>query len=136
MSERIEKVRENHHKGYNCSQAVACAYCDLFGIDEETAFRAMESFGGGMAMLSTCGAVSAMAFLAGLKNSDGNLDAPKSKQTTYKDMRIMANEFKEMNQSVICRELKGIDTGVVLRSCAGCMEDCAKIIEEYLLKNE
>ena len=34
MSSRVEKARENHGKGYNCCQAVACAYADLVGVDE------------------------------------------------------------------------------------------------------
>lgn len=32
---RIEKAKENHKNGYNCSQAVACAFCDEVGIDEK-----------------------------------------------------------------------------------------------------
>ena len=30
---RIEKALENHKKGYNCSQSVACAFCDKIGMD-------------------------------------------------------------------------------------------------------
>ena len=36
METRVDKVAEKHKSGYNCAQAVACAYCDLIGIDEET----------------------------------------------------------------------------------------------------
>ena len=43
-SERVAKALENHKKGYNCAQAVACAYADLFGVDEKTAFRMTEGF--------------------------------------------------------------------------------------------
>ena len=28
MSERAERANSLHEKGYNCAQAVACAYCD------------------------------------------------------------------------------------------------------------
>ena len=38
METRVDKVAEKHKSGYNCAQAVACAYCDLVGIDEETMF--------------------------------------------------------------------------------------------------
>ena len=34
MESRIKKTIELHDKGYNCAQAVACAYCDLVGVDE------------------------------------------------------------------------------------------------------
>ena len=48
MESRIPKALELHRKGYNCAQAIVCAYCDLFGMDEETAYRASEAFGFGM----------------------------------------------------------------------------------------
>ena len=83
-SARVAKALEYHKKGYNCAQAVACAYADLFGVDEKTAFRMTEGFGFGMGAMGTCGAVSGMTFIAGLKNSDGNLDAPATKKGTYK----------------------------------------------------
>ena len=36
MNERAKKALEYHKKGYNCSQAVACSFCEEFGVDEET----------------------------------------------------------------------------------------------------
>ena len=46
MSDRVSKALENHSKGYNCCQSVACAYCDLVGIKEEDMFKIGEAFGG------------------------------------------------------------------------------------------
>ena len=135
--DRIAKVKENHEKGYNCAQAVACAYCDLYGVSEAEAFRAMEAFGGGMGVMTTCGAVSAMAYLAGLKNSSGDLSGKEStKGMTYKLMRRMVTDFVFKNKSIICKELKGVDTGKPLRSCEGCMEDAARAIEKVLIDAE
>lgn len=136
MTERFEKVMENHHKGYNCAQAVACAYSDLYGVEEKEAFRATECFGRGMAVMGPCGAVSAMAYLVGLKVSDANLEAPGSKLDCYDTLRPMTKAFIEKNKSMYCSELKGVETGVVLRSCPGCMQDAAEIIEKHLLKEE
>ena len=135
--QRIKNAVENQKKGYNCAQAVACAFCDLFGVEEKEAYKAMEGFGGGMGVMSTCGAVSAMVYLAGLANSDGDISAPgKTKPTTMKHVKPMINEFNEKNSSIICRELKGVDTGKVLRSCPGCIEDGARIAAKYLLSEE
>lgn len=133
MSERVEKALENHKKGYNCAQAVACAYCDLLGVEENEAFKMTEAFGFGMGTMGTCGAVSAMAALIGMKISDGNLDKPGTKKQCYKTMKEMTNQFQEMNQSILCSELKGVDSGSPLRSCDGCIEDAARIIERVLL---
>ena len=83
----------------------------------------MEAFGFGMGTMGTCGAVSAMAAVAGMKESDGNLDKPGTKKASYR-------------ASVVCREIKGVDTGRVLRSCDGCVTDAVEIIEEYLAGNK
>lgn len=133
MSERVNKAAELHKKGYNCAQAVACAYCDMVNADEKEPFRMMEAFGLGMGdMKCTCGAVSAMVALVGMKNSDANLDAPKTKGATYKQVKELTAKFREMNGSVICADLKGIETGKMLRSCPGCIEDACNIVEAYL----
>lgn len=132
--DRVKRADELHNQGYNCAQAVACAYCDLFDADEKEVFRMMEAYGLGMGdMKCTCGAVSAMVTLAGLKNSDANLDAPKTKGSTYKIAKELTAAFREKNGSVICADLKGVETGEPLRSCKGCIEDAAKIVEEKLL---
>ncbi len=64
---RKEKAIELHDKGFNCAQAVACAFAEETGIPEETLFAACEGFGLGMGMAATCGAVSGAVMLAGLK---------------------------------------------------------------------
>lgn len=136
MTERFDKVAEKHKKGYNCAQAVACAYSDAFGVDEKEAFRATECFGRGMGVMGPCGAVSAMAYLVGLKVSDANLDNPKTKLDCYNTLKPMQEAFLTKNKSMECRTLKGVDTGVPLRSCLGCMQDAAQIIEEYLMQEK
>lgn len=132
MSEAVKKALENHDKGYNCAQAVACAFADRLGKDEKEVFELMEAFGFGMGTMGTCGAVSGMAAVVGMVESDGALDAPKTKKTSYKMMKELTNKFIEKNSSIICREIKGVDSGKTLRSCNGCIQDAAEIVEEYL----
>lgn len=135
MKSRIDKTLEKHSKGYNCAQAVACTYADLVGIDEKTIFMLTEALGAGMGnMEGTCGAVSGACILAGLKNSTGNLNTPDSKADTYKIAKDILNKFKEQNGSVICKELKGVDSGKALRSCNDCIQDAAKIAEKILFE--
>ena len=67
MSERAERALRLHGQGYNCAQAVVCAYCDQFGMDEQTAYRMAEGFGFGMGLMEVCGALSAAFMLAGLR---------------------------------------------------------------------
>lgn len=133
MKTRVEETIERHDKGYNCAQAVACTYCDLVGLDEETMFRITEALGLGMGnMEGTCGAVSGACVLAGMKNSSANLAKPDSKASSYKLSKEILKQFKEQNKSVTCRELKGVETGKVLRPCADCIRDAAAIAEKVL----
>ena len=39
MSIKTDKAAQNHQKGYNCAQAVACAFAEEMGIDESIIFQ-------------------------------------------------------------------------------------------------
>ena len=98
---RKEKAIELHDKGFNCAQAVACAFAEETGIPEEILFAACEGFGLGMGgMAATCGAVSGAVMLAGLKNSCKNLEQPASKADTYKLTREITKTFLEKNMKM------------------------------------
>lgn len=146
--DRIQKAKDLFEQGCNCSQAVICAYSDLFGMDEATAMRVSEGFGGGMGrMRLTCGAVSGMFMLAGLKYGKGIPNDLETRTKVYDTVQKMAKEFEAMNGTIVCGDLLGInkpkDTGAVpternsefykKRPCVGCVEDCAKIVEKYLI---
>ena len=132
MAELAVKAVELHKKGYNCAQAVACAFCEKMGRDEKEVFEIMEGFGLGMGgMDATCGAVSGIAAVIGMDNSDGNLAEPKTKGKTYKALKGYVKKFEEKNGSIVCKELKGVETGTILRSCPGCVQDAAELVEEY-----
>lgn len=137
MKTRVEETIARHDKGFNCAQAVACTYCDLVGADEETMFRMTEALGLGMGgMQGTCGAVSGACVLAGMKRSTGNLDTPNSKAESYKLSREITQKFLEKNGSLTCKDLKGVETGKVLRSCPDCIRDAAAIAEQVLFCEE
>ena len=126
MKSRIEKALENHKCGYNCAQAVACAYADLVGETEDHLYRVTEGFGSGMGgLMGTCGAVTAAVLLASLHTSEGI--GGKSRPQTAKLARTIVGEFQKKNGSVVCGELKGIGGGPVLRECHGCVADAAEL---------
>lgn len=134
MESRVQKavdLREKH--GYNCAQAILCAYADLYGLDEQTAYRIAEAFGTGMGgMGDTCGAVSAAFMLLGMKSKNGIGDKA-GRVALYKDVRELAAAFKAEAGSTICRELKG-QTGLPVYPCAKCIETAAKLFEAELKK--
>ncbi len=127
---RYEKAVENHKKGYNCAQAVLCAFSDKIGINEDELFRLSEAFGGGMGgTQNICGAVSGMVFVAGVLKSIGVDKLPETnKKESYAFAKKLMKEFEAKIGSAVCGEIKSKG----LRSCDGCIEDAVKILEENL----
>ena len=109
MSKRGELAIERKHHGHNCAQAIACTYADCVGADEELLYMINQGFGGGL----------------------GGMEG-ESKTKTAGEMKRITGEFKERNSSVICKDLKGLKTGKMLRSCDDCVRDVCEFIEEYL----
>ena len=126
MDSRVNEAANRKRNGYNCAQAVACTYCDLAGIDEDTMKNLMQGFAVGMggSMEGTCGALVGAASVLGRVN--------KNPQKTVKATRKMMLDFMSQNGTVICKELKGINDGVVKRECIDCVKDAACLLEKSI----
>ena len=110
IEERIAKAKRLFkEEGYNCCQAVVLAYSDLFGIDEVLAAAMSSGFGGGMGrMREVCGSVSGMVMLGGLIAPAADPSIKVDRTRNYALVQEVANEFKAINGSIICRELLGL----------------------------
>lgn len=126
MKSRIQEAVNKKSSGqYNCSQAVACTYADLTQLDEAVVARATSAFGTGMgSMDGTCGALVGAGVIIGLIDGD--------RVRARGAMKEVINRFKQKNGATVCRDLKGVDTGVCLRSCNDCVADAAELLEEFL----
>ena len=127
---RCEKAVENHKRGCNCAQAVACVFADKLGYSEDEIFRLTEAFGGGMGgTQGVCGAVSGMVLVAGGVKSHGIDKLPETnKKVSYDFGRELMEKFQAKVGSIICSEIKGKQ----LCSCDGCIEEAVRILEEML----
>ena len=93
-------------QGYNCAQAVAVAFTDVTGMDKKEAAKLAAPFGGGMGrMREVCGAVSGMLMVLGTLYGYDNADADSKKKELYQQVQALAEQFKEENGSIICRDL-------------------------------
>ena len=131
MSIKERAIKNFEVKGYNCCQAVVCAYCDEMGIDDKDIFKLAEGFGGGMGgMQGVCGAVTGAFMAISMIGSAGDkADAGKTKVETYKNVRGLAAEFKQLRGSIDCRDLK-----VDRVACVKCVETGAELVEKFLEK--
>ena len=138
IEERVVKAKRLFkEEGYNCCQAVVLAYNDLFGIEDSAAAAMSAGFGGGMGrMREVCGSVSGMVMLAGLIAPANDPSVKVDRTRNYALVQDVAGEFHRQNGSIICKEIKGIETGKVLRSCKDCIKDAALIAERVLFAEE
>ena len=129
--------------GYNCSQSVVVAFCDLTGLSEEFSAKLSSSFGGGMGrMREVCGAVSGMLTVAGLLYGYGAPD-DAAKKAHYTLVQALAGQFRDEHGSIICREiLKNPPSDpnptprtaefYKTRPCARMVMTAARILDEYM----
>ena len=146
LSARGDKAKQLFLSGYNCAQAVLMAFSDITGFDEKTSAMLASGFGGGMGrMREVCGTVSAMFMIVGTVNGYDDPKDNENKKRTYAMIQQLAGEFKEINGSIICKELLGLEKpeGTHIpeqrtaeyykkRPCAELVKISAEITEKYL----
>lgn len=138
-----EIAENNFRNGYNCSQAVALAFCDEMSMCPSDVERLTIGFGGGMGrMREVCGTVSGMTFVI------SSLYGYRDKGEVYELVQKAAKEFEKENGSIVCRELLGLsakgadsptpeartETYYKKRPCAELVHMAADILDN-LLKN-
>ena len=144
--DHTEKAVSLFTQGCNCAQAVFAAFSDVTGMDEELAKRLSSSFGGGMGrMREVCGTCSAMFMVAGILYGEGTELDDKLKSEHYKRIQYLADEFRKVNQTIICRDLlKGLavtstptpekrtETYYKVRPCVKFVRTAAEILDRYI----
>ncbi len=100
------KAAELFLSGYNCSQAVAVAFCDVTGLEPGVAAKMAAAFGGGMGrMREVCGAVSGMLLVLGQLYGYDTPGDDASKKALYTDVQHLAGQFRAQVGSIVCREI-------------------------------
>lgn len=144
MSEHAELARKLFLEGYNCSQAVFCAFCDVTGLDMDAAARMASSFGGGLGRLrEVCGAVSGAALALGILRGYSDPGDYDAKKAHYARVQEFARRFREANGAIVCRELLGgaqagsapearSDAFYRKRPCPNLVVSAAEILDDML----
>lgn len=110
MTDRTKSATACFAEGFSCSQAVLLAYSDLFNLDQNTALRISQPFGGGIAHQGgTCGAVSGAFMVIGLKYGRIRAEDREAREKTYEKILEFIDVFTSKNGSTVCKELLGHD---------------------------
>ncbi|MBR5231085.1 MAG: C_GCAxxG_C_C family protein [Clostridia bacterium] len=136
-------------RGYNCAQAVFCAFQDVMQLDDGLALKLTSGMGGGVSRLrEICGAVSGAALVLGvLYGSDDPCDAP-AKAEHYARVQAVAEKFRAENGSIVCRELLKLQEEKSepvpaertqayyhSRPCCALVEKAARAVDEYIAEH-
>lgn len=104
--DRGELAKQLFYEGYNCAQAVVCAFEDVTGLDRALSAKLASSFGGGMGrMREVCGSVSGALMVLGMVLGYDDPKDPEAKKQHYRLVQEFAARFKRVNSSIVCREL-------------------------------
>lgn len=104
------KAEELFKKGYNCAQAVVCAFADKLKLPEKELFRLAYGFGGGFSReREVCGAVSGMVIVADILFAPSSSDH-EEKSKHYALIRELIEEFRERAGNIRCARLLGINS--------------------------
>jgi C_GCAxxG_C_C family probable redox protein len=148
FSDKSELAAQYHERGYGCAQAVLASFAGDYGLDESLALRLATGFGSGMGrMCEVCGALTGAFMVVGMKYGKEKTDGTRygnETETTYRLVAAVANEFKERNGSIFCRDLIGydlmdsderakvIELGLFKTTCRKCILDAVEILEQVL----
>jgi C_GCAxxG_C_C family probable redox protein len=131
--------------GYNCSQSVLQACAPRLGLPQELAARLAAPFGAGISFQGMqCGAVSGALLAIGLQYGNRSAADKASKELAYVRSQEFLARFKARRQTVLCRELLGIDlsqpgeyerarqAGVFDELCPGFVREAVEILSSLL----
>ena len=130
----------------NCAQALLATFGTDEGLSFQDCLRIAAPFGGGIARMGqTCGAVSGAIMVLGLRYGKQAAGDPQAKAALYERVGEFVSRFQGCHNSIICRELLGIDVStpegwkqaqdqkVHETLCPDFVRVAAEILEEVLL---
>lgn len=153
MTPHEARAAELFISGAVCSQAVFCAFCDLHGLDYESAALLSSSLGGGVGRLrEVCGAFSGAAMAAGMLYGFKIPPTHDEKLGHYSRIQELGARFSERWGSVVCRDIlatRADGIGVssepepeertleyyAKRPCLEAVRLAARLLDEYIENN-
>lgn len=100
------RAAERFAQGCTCAQSVLAVCAPALGIGEAEAMRLASGLGAGLGGLrETCGAVTAMAAVIGLRKGPEAPMDPKTKAALYKDVQAAVGDFDAAFGTHGCLEL-------------------------------
>ena len=145
QTSRVEQAVACFREGFSCSQAVLVTFAPQLGLDRDLALKVSGAFGAGMGRMGeTCGAVTGAFMVIGLLHGRTRAEDQETKEKAYALVAELADQFRQRNGSLACRDLLGCDLGtpegqqvahdhgLSATRCVKFVRDAAEIVERML----
>jgi C_GCAxxG_C_C family probable redox protein len=110
QTDRVEQAIACFQEGFSCSQAVLSTFAPQLGMDRDLALKVSGAFGAGMGRMGeTCGAVTGAFMVIGLLHGRTKVEDQETKEKAYALVAELAEQFRQRNGSLACRDLIGCD---------------------------
>ena len=106
--DRAKIAADYHHQGYNCAQAVACAFADVIGLSVEQVAALTGAFGGGFRAGEICGAVGGGAMVLGARWPHTEPRDMKAKSFVSKKVMEFERRFLERFPGLRCGDIRDL----------------------------
>ncbi len=127
-----EKAAGMHATGCNCAQSVFLMFAEEGGLDQETARRLLQSFGGGLAVGEACGALTGAAAALGLLSDPVPPGDMMAKMAFSERTKALAEAFREGAGALRCADLRPEDPEARRAVCGGYIRLGVKLAAEAL----
>jgi len=102
MNEKVKSAAALFDEGFYCSQSVLGAFCEQYGLDNETTYKISCGLNSGARCSEICGAVTGAILVIGLKYGS-------TRQICNQKTEEFVKIFKAKNGEVVCRNILGCD---------------------------
>lgn len=110
LVERAYNIAYKYEQEYgNCPQCVIGAIQDVFGIIDDSVFKASHGLAGGVGLGSqgNCGAIAgAVMIISSLQGRERANFASGRNRKSYKLSKVMADKFEEKYGGILCKEIQ------------------------------
>ena len=127
-----EKAAGMHATGCNCAQSVFLMFAEAGGLDQETARKLLQSFGGGLAVGEVCGALTGAAAALGLLSDPVPPGDFGAKMAFSEKTKALAEAFREGAGALRCETLRPEDMEARKAACGGYIRLGVKLAAEAL----
>lgn len=130
MGDKAKEAVRLYAKGCTCAQSVLVPFADELGLDEDTALKLAEGYGGGFAATQEmCGAMVSATAIVSHQYSTGVPGDLEGRAVVFGKVRAALGKFEQKYHGVTCFDVLKGERPVPFK-CAEKVKDAALIVEK------